>query len=166
MQIMSKPQVSKPEYLREQIAAHAKQRARDDIDNLPYLVSDPVKDGSGNIVQAGPVHQHQPPQIGSGLAASGQFLQQQLSEMSGTGQATLPANSSGEAVQAVNDRQDDAFLPIVKNVLHSIKGTCECWIPAAQYLYFSIQRSLRVMEIDGNYGQVTTMEMMQLPPGS
>jgi hypothetical protein len=165
MQIMAKPQVGKPEYLREQIAKHAQQRARDDIDNLPYLVSDAVLDSNNNIVQAGPVAQHQPPQVGTGLVAAGQFLQQQLQEFSGTGQATLPANSSGEAVQAVNDRQDDAFLPIVKNILHSIKGTCECWIPAAQSLYFSQHRKLRVMEVDGKYGQVTTMEMALLPSG-
>lgn len=165
MQIMAKPQVGKPEYMREQIAKHAHQRARDDIDNLPFLVSDPVRDGQGNIVQMGPVAQHQPPQIGSGLATAGQFLQQGLQEFSGTGQATLPANASGEAVQQVNQRQDDTFLPIVKNILHSIKGVCECWIPAAQKLYFSMQRRLRVVEIDGSYGQVETMAMMMTQDG-
>lgn len=165
MQIMAKPQVGKPEYLREQIAKHAQQRARDDIDNLPFLVSDPVKDSSGNITHAGPVGLHQPPQVGSGLMAAGGFLEQNLLQMSGTGQATLPANSSGSAVEQVNERQDDAFLPVVKNILHSIKGACECWIPAAQSLYFSQQRKLRVLEPDGNYTQLSTMEMQQSESG-
>lgn len=166
MQIMAKPQVGKPEYLREQIAKHAQQRARDDIDNLPFLVSDPVRDANNNIVQMGPVAQHQPPQIGSGLATAGQFLQQGLQEFASTGQTTLPANTSGEAVQQVNQRQDDTFLPIVKNILHSIKGVCECWIPAAQKLYFSMQRKLRVMEVDGSYARVETMGMMRGMDGS
>ena len=166
MQIMSKPQVGKPEYLPEQIARHAGQRVRDDIDNLPYLVSDPVVDGNGNIVQTGPVANHQPPAIGSGLATAGQFLQQGLQEFASSGQATVPANASGEAIRQVNERQDDTFLPIVKNILHSIKGTCECWIPAAQYLYFSVQRKIRVMEVDGSYGQITTMEMSQVETGA
>lgn len=165
MQIMAKPQVGKPEYLREQIAKHAQQRARDDIDNLPYLVSDPVRDGNKNIVHMGPVAQHQPPQIGSGLATAGQFLQQGLQEFASSGQTTVPSNASGEAIQQVNERQDDTFLPIVKNILHSIKGACECWIPAAQTIYFSNQRRLRVMEVDGKYGQITTMEMMETNDG-
>ena len=166
MQIMAKPQVGKPEYLREQIAKHAHQRARDDIDNLPFLVSDPVKDASGNITHAGPVGQHNAPQIGSGLATAGQFLEQNLMQMASSGQSTVPSNTSGEAIKQVNERQDDTFLPIVKNVLHSIKGLCECWIPAAQYLYFSMPRKLRVLEIDGKYGQLSTMEMMQKEDGS
>lgn len=165
MKIMSKPQVSKPEYLPEQIARHANQRARDDIDDLPYVASDPVKDKNGDIRHMGPVGFTQPPQIGSGLATAGSFLEQNLTQMASSGQSTVPANSSGKAIQMANQRADDTFLPIVKSILHSIKGACECWIPAAQKLYFSMPRKLRVMEIDGNYGQVTTMEMTQLQTG-
>ena len=166
MEIMAAPQIQKPEYTPEQIARHANQRSRADIDNVPFLLSDPIKDSNGNPVHYGPIGMSQPPQIGTGLAAAGQFLAGNIMEMGGAGQATVPANSSGEAIQQVNERTDDAFLPIVKNVLHSIKAQCEGWIPAAQVLYFTNQRRLRVLETDGNYTQVTTLEMTERPDGS
>lgn len=161
MEIMAAPQVSKPEYAPEQIARHAGQRARADIDGTPFVMSDPIRNKQGDITHVGPIGMHQPPQMGSGLAAAGQFLEQNLQQSGGMGQASLPSNASGEAIQNVNDRQDDAFLPIVKNVLHSIRAQCEAWIPAAQSLYFTNQRRLRVLESDGTYTQVTTMEMAQ-----
>lgn len=166
MEIMAAPQISKPEYTPEQIAKHAGQRARADIDNVPFLMSDPVRDVNGNPIHFGPIGMSQPPMIGTGLATAGQFLEQNLQQASGMGQASVPSNASGEAIQNVNERQDDAFLPIVKNTLHSIKAQCEAWIPAAQTLYFTNQRRLRVLETDGTYSQVTTLEMTQDPEGN
>ena len=166
MEIMAAPQIQKPEYAPEQIARHATQRSRADIDNVPFLLSDPIKDENGKPIHFGPIGMSQPPQIGTGLAAAGQFISGNIMEMGGAGQATVPANSSGEAIKQVNERTDDAFLPIVKNVLHSIKAQCEGWIPAAQSLYFTNQRRLRVLETDGNYTQVTTLEMTESPDGN
>ena len=166
MEIMAAPQVSKPEYTPGQIAKHAGQRARADIDNVPFLMSDPLLDKDGNIAHLGPIAMSQPPMIGTGLATAGQFLEQNLQQAGGMGQASVPSNASGEAIQNVNERQDDAFLPIVKNTLHSIKAQCEAWIPAAQALYFTNQRRIRVLETDGTYSQVTTLEMTQDPDGN
>ena len=166
MEIMAAPQVSKPEYTPQQIAKHANQRARADIDNVPYLMSDPLLDKEGNIAHIGPIGTQQPPQLGTGLAAAGEFLAQNIMEMGGTGQATLPANSSSEAIEQVNERTDDSFLPIVKNVLHSVKAQCEGWIPAAQSLYFTNQRNIRVVETDGSYANITTLEMAQREDGA
>lgn len=165
MEIMAAPQISKPEYTPQQIAKHASQRARADIDNVPFVMSDPII-VDGKIAHVGPVGMSQPPMIGTGLAAAGQFLEQNLQQAGGMGQASVPSNASGEAIQNVNERQDDAFLPIVKNTLHSIKAQCEAWIPAAQTLYFTNQRRLRVLETDGTYSQVTTLEMKQDPEGN
>ena len=166
MEIMAAPQVTKPEYLPEQIAAHAGQRARADIDNAAFLLSDPVTDANGNITHMGPIGFSQPPQMGTGLQAAGAFLEQNTQEHNGTGQATVPANTAAAAVQAVNERQDDAYTPMVRNTMHSIKAQCEAWIPAAQSIYFSNQRKIRVEESDGNYSQVTTLEMKELDDGS
>ena len=158
-QVASAPQVTKPEYAPEQISRHANQRSRADIDNVPFLLSDPIRDVSDNPIHFGPVGYQQPPQLGSGAATFGQFLQETIATNGGTGQATLPSNTSGAAIQSVNDRQDDAFLPIVKNVLHSCKATCEAWIPAAQRLYFSNSRQISVIEGNGEIAKITTLEM-------
>ena len=166
MEIMAAPQVTKPEYLPEQIAAHAAERARADIDNAAFLLSDPVTDANGNITHMGPIAYSQPPQMGSGLQGAGAFLDKNTAEHNGMGSATVPANTAAAAVQAVNERQDDAYTPMVRNTMHAIKAQCEAWIPAAQAIYFSNQRKIRVEEADGNYSQITTLEMKQMDDGS
>ena len=157
-QIMSAPQVQKPEYTPEQIARHATQRANADIDNAAYILSDPIKGPSGEIAHLGPIGYQKPPELGTGLAAAGQQLQADLVEMSGTGQSTVPSNAAADAIRQVNERQDDAFQPLIQNSMHSIKAACEVWIDAAKMLYFSNQRSLRVEAQDGSYSQVNTLE--------
>ena len=166
MEIMAAPQITKPEYLPEQIAAHAAERARADIDNAAFLLSDPVTDANGNITHMGPIAYSQPPQMGSGLQGAGAFLDQNTAEHNGMGSATVPANTAAATVQAVNERQDDTYTPLVRNIMHAIKAQCEGWIPAAQAIYFSNQRKIRVEESDGNYSQVTTLEMKQMDDGS
>ena len=51
---MSKPQIPKPEYLADQIKAHASQRARADIDNVPFVLSDIAYDKNQNPI-VGPI---------------------------------------------------------------------------------------------------------------
>jgi len=158
MEIMSAPQVEKPEYTPEQIAKHAGKRSKADIDNAAFVMSDPILNPDGSIAHVGPIGKQMPPQIGTGLAAAGQQLNSDLLEMASTGQTTLPANASGDAVQQVNDRNDDAFQPLIQNSMSAIKAACEVWIDAAQKLYFTNQRQIRVQALDGSYSQVTTLE--------
>jgi hypothetical protein len=99
-----------------------------------------------------------PPEVGSGLMAAGQQLNSDLIDMAGTGQSTLPSNAAADAVRQVNERQDDAFQPLMQNSMEAVRAACEVWINAAQKLYFSNQRSLRVMSADGSFSQVKTME--------
>jgi hypothetical protein len=160
MEIMAAPQVEKPEYTPEQMARHGGQRSRADIDNLPFVLSDPVKDSNGNPIHFGPIGKQTPPQIGSGLAMAGQALETTLLEMSGTGQSTLPSNAAADAVRQVNERQDDTFQPLIQNSMSAIKSACEAWIDAAQILYFSNPRKLRVQSLDGSHSQLETLQYM------
>lgn len=159
MEIVAQSQVEKPEYTPEQMQRHAEARARAGIENHAYLLSDPIIDQAGNITHLGPIAKHTPPQIGSGLATSLQFLNQNLAEQSGAGQATLPSNTSSAAIQQVNDRTDDSFLPLMTNAAQAIRAACKTWIPAAQKLYFSNPRKIRIMQEDGTFASVTTLEM-------
>lgn len=158
MEIMAAPQVEKPEYTPEQIAKHAGSRSKADIDNAAFVMSDPILNPDGSLAHAGPIGKQMPPQIGSGLAAAGQQLESTLLGMSGTGQSTVPSNAAAEAIAQVNERQDDAFQPLMQNSMAAIKSACEVWIDAAQKIYFTNQRQLRVQASDGSYSQVTTLE--------
>lgn len=164
MEIMSKPQVPKPEYLAEQIQGHASQRQRADLDNVAFVVSDVAYTRDGQAI-VGPIGQTQAPMIGTGLQAGGAFLQNTIAANSSMGQVTVPSNASADAIKQVNERSDDSLLPIVRNVEHSIQAICLTWLPAAQKLYFSSQRNLRVQEIDGKYTQINTLEIIKTPNG-
>lgn len=159
MEIVAQPQVAKAEYLPEQMQRVAQQRSEASIDNPAFLLSDPVRNPDGTIAHMGPVGLHQPPEIGSGLATAIATMNQNIAEQSGMGQATLPSNTSSSAIQQVNERTDDSFLPLMNNAAQAIRSACRAWIPAAQKLYFSNPRRIRVMQEDGTYTSVATLEM-------
>lgn len=161
MEIMSAPQVEKPEYTPEQIAKHANERSKADVDNAAFIMSDPILNADGSIAHVGPIGRQTPPQIGSGLAAAGQQLESTLFDMGGTGQSTVPSNAAADAIAQVNERQDDTFQPLMQNSMFAIKTACDAWIVAAQKIYFTNQRSLRVVAQDGSYSQVQTLEYGQ-----
>lgn len=158
MELMAQPQVATPEYLPEQIQRFSSQRQDHITENYAYLMSDPVKDQSGNIAHMGPIAIHQPPQIGTGLAASLQFLNENMTEQGGSGQSTVSSNTSGEAIEQVNQRADDSYQPLFQNAMQSLKSACETWIPAAKELYFTNERSIRLEGPDGSYSQIKTVQ--------
>lgn len=165
MEIMAQNQVAIPEYAPEQVNRHVKMHARKGIDNPPYLLSDAIKDANGNPVHYGPIGIHQPPQLGSGLASALQFLDSNIADQAGTGQSTLPSNAAASAIQQVNERQDDAFQELFQNAIQAIKAACKTWLPAAQKIYFSGSRQMRIQGPDGSYSQVETLKYVMTDQG-
>ena len=158
MEVMAERQIPINEYLPEQVEGKIGQNiANEKKTNAAYRVTMPVEDNTGNIAHMGPVSTVQPPQLGSAMVAAGQYLAISQDEQGGTGQSTLPSNASAEAVKEVNQRADDTYQPLFQNAIQSIKALCQCWIPAAQTLYFNTSRKLRVMAEDGSFSQVETM---------
>ena len=158
MELLAESQTTIPEYAPEQIARHKAGHSRKNIDKPSFISSDPLRNGDGSIAQLGPIGMHQPSQVGSGLMAALNYTNAAQAEMSGAGQSTVPSSVSGEAIQQVNQRQDDAFQPLMQNAMQATKALCKVWIPAAQELYFSNQRSLRVVAPDGSISQVDTLQ--------
>lgn len=158
MEIMAQPQKEIPEYTPEQIERFKNLHANRDVDNPAFLLSDPILDASGNPMHLGPIGKTTPPQIGSGLASAIQFLNGNIDEQSGTGQSTLPSNTAASAIQQINERQDDAFQPLFQNAIQAIKAACSVWLPAAQKLYFSNAKQIRIQGPDGSYEQIKTLQ--------
>ena len=158
MELMAQPQTTTPEYLPEQVQRFASQFANHTVDNYPYLMTDPVKDANGTITHMGPVGLHQPAQMGTGLQAAMQFLENNITQQGGTGQSTVPSNASADAIRQVNDREDDSYQPMFQNAIQSLKAACETWIPAAKELYFTNKRTIRLEGPDGSYSQIKTMQ--------
>ena len=166
LEIMEAPQVEKPEYAPEQIVNHADKRRSSDVDGDAFVMSDPLLDQNGNIAALGPIGVQKPPQIGTGLAAAGQQLQSDLMEMASTGNTTVPSNAAAEAIQQVNERQDDAFQPLMQNSMAANRAACEAWIDAAQMLYFSNPRKIRTLDEDGTYSVVETLQYAEDEEGN
>ena len=158
MELLAESQTAIPEYTPEQISRHGLAHSRKNIDKPAFLMSDPILDANKNPISYGPIAMHQPAQVGSGLMAALNYTQQAQAEASGAGQSTIPSSVSGEAVRQVNERQDDAFQPLYQNAMQAIKALCKVWLPAAQALYFSNQRSIRVEAPDGAISQVETLQ--------
>ena len=158
MEIAAQPQTEKLEYAPEQVERHKESRSRLNIDNPAYVLSDPILDANDNPVHWGPVGKLSPPQIGTGLASALQFTNTIMAEQSGQGQATLPSNTAASAVQMVNERTDDSLLPLFSNAAGSIRSACKVWLDAAQKLYFSNSRRVRIMREDGSYTNAETLE--------
>lgn len=165
MEIMAQNQKEIPEYTPEQINRHSSFHANKDLDNPAYLLSDPVKDANGNPIHFGPIGKHMPPQIGSGLASALQYLGQNIAEQAGNGVVAPPSNTAADAIRQVNERQDDAFQPLFQNAVQTIKAACKVWLPAAQKIYFSGSRSIRIQGPDQSYSQVETLEYAVTPEG-
>ena len=158
MELLAESQTTTPEYTPEQISRHGVAHSRKNIDKPAYLMSDAALDGQDNPIRFGPIAIHQPSQVGSGLMAALNYTAAAQQEASGAGQSTIASSVSGEAIQQVNQRQDDAFQPLMQNAMQATKALCKVWIPAAQELYFSNQRSIRVVAPDGNISQVDTLQ--------
>lgn len=159
MEILGERQTSIPEYAPEQLADGLGWNiANEKKNNAAYRITNPALDGSGNPVHFGPVGMVAPPEVGSGLMSAGQYLTYAQDLQGGTGQSTLPANASAEAVKEINQRADDVYQPLFQNAIQSIRALCMAWIPAAQKLYFTQERELRVVGEDGSVSQVRTLE--------
>ena len=165
-EILAQPQVAKQEYLPEQVEGSIAQNIADENKhNAAIRITQPAYGDNNEVIALGPIGQINPPEIGSGLATALGYINEAQNVQNGTGQSTVPANVSAQAIMQVNNREDDAYQPMFQNAMQTIKAICQCWIPAAKELYFNVPRKLRVMSEDGNYSQVGTMQYDIGPSG-
>ena len=68
--------VEKPIFTPEQISPYQDMWARDNIDNNPYLLINPLTDGSGNIIATAPVGYTKAPDVPAAMAALLQITEQ------------------------------------------------------------------------------------------
>ncbi len=164
MQIQAGNHVEIPEYTPTQIQKYAAQRAAAKEENPAFLMLDVDKTVQGQPI-IGRVGTIAPATASSGLQQVIAYTDQANKETAGTGQSTLPSNVSATAVQQINDRQDQSYMQLIQNKEQSLRALCKAWIPAAQSLYFTNSRKIRVQGEDGNYSQVTTMQEDYSPDG-
>ena len=92
--------VEKPIVTPEQVQGHQNMWARDNIDNYPYLVLNPLMDASGNIVSTGPSAYTKSPVIPPALAGLLQLADQDMKDLLGNPEAgeKIVSNISAKAI--------------------------------------------------------------------
>lgn len=137
----------KPIFTPEQIAGHGYLWARDNIDNNPYLLVNPVTDANGNISLSGPVGYTKPPQVPPAMAALLQVTDADMNDILGNQQAgeQVVSAMSGKAVELIQNRLDMQTFIYVSNMEKAVKRCGEIWLSMAKEILVEEGRRLKII---------------------
>ncbi len=165
MELLDQPQDATPILTNPQLKTTAKYWHTRKESRYSVLPIDVEEGQDGKSLPTQPIQYLQPPQLSGPLLKSLEAMDGAVDILGGSGQTTLPANTSGEAVRMINDRQDDVFYPLTASYMQAMTNAVETYIPAAQKLYFSNPTSLTVTMIDGSRGELMTMTQQKVGAG-
>lgn len=149
----------KPIFYPEQVAGHAVRWAEDNIKNFPYLVINPIYDADGNISITGPVGYTKPPMIPPAMAALLQITEQDINDLLGNQQEAeqIRPNTSGVAVELVQNKLDTQTGIYMSNFSKSIKRSGEIWLSMANELLVENGRKMKTITDQETVGSVELM---------
>lgn len=152
--------VEKPIFTPEQIASHQIMWAEDNIKNYPYLLVNPLTDGNGNAVAAGPVAYTKAPEIPPAMAALLQITEQDMQDVLGNQQAgeQLQPNISGKAVELIQNKLDMQTFIYMSNMAKAVKRSGEIWLSMAKDILVDEGRKMKGV---GPQGEVESIELLK-----
>lgn len=156
-EIMGESHKEKPIFAPEQVAAYEHMWAKNNIENYPFLYADPLTDGNGNVIAAGPTGSTKAPEIPPALTGAIQMLNQDIAEELGTGQVDIPANTSQVAMQQSFDRSDMSYFILIHNMRKSMRRAGVIYKGMAKEVY-GVPRQLRTLAEDGTNSMAQLME--------
>lgn len=137
----------KPILTPEQVAGHVDMWSKDNIDNYPYLLINPITDKDGNPMPAAPLGYTHPPALAPAQAALLQLTEQDMQDILGNPQQAekMVANISGEAVELIQDRMDMQTYIYVSNFAKGVRRVGEIWLSMAKELYVEHEREMKTL---------------------
>lgn len=146
----------KPVFAAAQIAAHRDMWERDAVENFPYLLAEPLKDASGNIVQLGPIAMTKSPTIPPALAQIYQQTQMDMKDVMGMDMQamTVQSNVSGEAVKLIIDQLSLYALGYMQERADARKYGGVVYYSMACEVYTEKNRKMKTVDTDGTVGSV------------
>jgi hypothetical protein len=163
-EIAATSNASKPIFDPSQIASEgdvlSEMWRNDPIKNYPFLMAKALRNADDSIVQTGPVAYTQPPQVPPALAALTQFTAETMSEILGNQQAgeELMANTSGKAVELVQDKLDMQVFIYTDNFRIAMKRCGEVWLGMARDIYVEEKRKMKSI---GRDESTSTIELVR-----
>ena len=154
--------VPKPIFAAEQMTNPAIRDmwAKDAVEDYPYLLSESLKDASGQHIATGPIGYTKPPEVPQAMQALLQVAEQDLQDILGNqgNGDEMVSNISGKAVEMIQERIDMQAYIYMSNMAKAIKRCGEVWL--------SMQRDLvvepgRKMKVIGKQGRTEWVEMLR-----
>jgi hypothetical protein len=148
----------KPIFLSEQIINHSDMWVRDNIENYPYLVVDPILNTDGTKAPAGPIAFTKAPELPPAVAALLQFTDGAIEQILGAPQQAekMVSNTSGKAIELIQQRVDARAAIYISNFAKAIKRCGEVWLSMARELY--VEEGRRLKSVD-SMGDVSSVEL-------
>lgn len=155
-ELAAKSPQEKPIFVPEQMIGHEMNWARDNIDNNPFLLLNPVSDSQGNLVPTGPVGYTKPPSVPPAMAALLQITEQDLQDLLGgqdRGEEMMP-QMSGKAVELIQNRLDMQAFIYMSNMAKAVKRSGEIWLGMAREILADTGRAMKAVSREGKASRV------------
>lgn len=148
--------IEKPIFTPEQMTGHAVMWSKDNIENYPYLLINPITDANGQIQPADALGYTRSPMIPPAMGALLQITEQDMQDLLGNQQAgeQLQPNMSGKAVELIQTRLDMQTFIYMSNMSKAIKRSGEIWLSMAKDVLVEDGRQMKSVGYDGKTGSV------------
>lgn len=131
--------------------------ARANIDRKPYLLAEPLRNESGEVVAQGPLAYVKPPDMPPALAAIISYTADSLNEEAMDGADQVKANTSAEAMDIAATRVDAKSGIYLDNIAQSTQREGEIYFGMAREVYCEKDRRVETMTEDGDDGEAVLM---------
>jgi len=149
-----------PIFGREQIEAQDVAALWADKNNKPFLYVDPLTDGDGNIVSAGPIGYNKPPMLDQSTSALLEIIPNFLREITGGApQDTLDPDASGKAINAMIKQRNLTTQTIRQNIEKSFIAAGNLYQSIASDIY-NRKQIIRTLGRDGTEGKETLLKVV------
>ena len=144
--------IEKPIVTPEQIAGHQVMWQDDNIKNYPYLLINPVTDMSGNETISAPVAYTRAPQVPPAMVALLQTTEADIQSILGNQQQAeqIVANTSGKAVELVQNRVDMQTFIYLNNAAKAEKCAAKIWLSMGKDIYVEDDRKMKGINENGD----------------
>lgn len=132
--------------------------ARANVDRLPYLLANAMRDAEGNIVQAGPIGYVKPPELPPVTSGLLQIANNDLTEDDRDGASEVRANTSADAMDIAAARVDAKSGIFLDNMRQSVQCEGEIYLGMAAEVYVEPGREVETMDEDGGDGKAVLGE--------
>lgn len=163
-EMASRFDIEKPIVTPAQIAGHAQMWADDAIQKYPYLLLNPLLDGSGTEIpgSAVPIAYTRAPNLPPAMGVLAQMAAQALEDLLGNQQAgeQLQPNQSGKAVELIQQRLDMQVFIYMSNFAKAVKRVGEVWIAMNKDVLIEPGRKTKVVHASGETGSIELLKPM------